>query len=135
MILIPIFVVLFACWMLWAWTVGESKDIKWMRLWFAPIFVVTAMLISAGAGAGIAVVLVRQRISSDVSELLVTIEDKINSGAAADVAAEIRLTDHRGDPDRDAFDLLKHLPVMQQNLAGEGNAETVAETTGGLILR
>lgn len=133
MILVPIFLILSACWMLWAWSVGESSDIKWMRVWFAPMFVVTALLIAAGAGAGIAVVLVRQRVTTDVAELLETIEDKINSGAAAEVAREIRLTDRSDDPDRDAFDLLKHLPVMQQHLAGKPNA--IAESSDGLTVR
>jgi hypothetical protein len=133
MILIPVFLILFASWMLWGWVVGESKDIKWMRVWFAPIFVVTAVLIAAGAGAGIAVVMVRQRVTHDVAELLDTFQQAIEAGRAAEVAQEIRRTDRSDDPDRDAFDLLKHLSVMQSNL--KQTQQVASESSGEPLLR
>lgn len=133
MILIPLFLVLFACWMLWGWTVGESKDIKWLRRWCAPIFVVTVILISAGAGAVVTQVLVRQNVRHEVAELLEAIDRKISTGDAGEVVSEIRATDRHDDPDRDAFDLLDHLPVMHQNLSAP--TEVVAERPGPSVLR
>jgi hypothetical protein len=117
MILIPIFLVLFAGWMLWGWTVGESKDIRWLRHWCAPIFVVTVMLISAGAGAVVTRAMLRNNVRSDVTALLESIEHKIATGQSHEVISEIRATDKSDDPDRDAFDLLDHIAVMQKNLS------------------
>lgn len=128
MILIPIFLVLFACWMLWGWTVGESKNIKWLRHWCAPIFVMTVMLISAGAGAFITRGLVRNRAREDVANLLTAIEQKIRLGQGQDVVAEIQATDRTDDPDRDAFDLLDHVNLMNQNLSPPV-VEQIAEAT------
>jgi hypothetical protein len=116
-ILLPIFFLLFTCWMLWGWTVGESKNIKWLRRWCAPTFVVCAMICSAGAGAVLTKVVTQQRIRRDVTELLETIELRIRTGAAASVATELRTIDHSGDPDADAFDVLDHLAVMEHNLS------------------
>ena len=130
MILIPIFLVLFACWMLWGWTVGESKNIKWLRRWCAPIFVVTVMLISAGAGAFITKGIVRRNVREDVAQLLATIEHEIKMGRGNEVVSEIQATDRSEDPDRDAFDLLDHIVVMQKNLTPEPENEDVAELPG-----
>ena len=124
-ILLPIFFLLFACWMLWGWVVGESKEIKWLRRWCATIFVVTAMLIAAGAGIAVTRGLVRTAVRNDVAKLLDAIEQRIQMGESARVVSEIRATDHSDDPDKDAFDLLDHLTVMQQNLSD--NTETIAK--------
>lgn len=117
MVLIPIFLLLFAGWVLWGWFVGESKDIKILRQWCAPIFVCTAMLISFGAGAGISIALTKNKIRGDVADLLENIELRVRTGGSDKVISEIRATDHSNDPDRDAFDLLDHLSVMNENLA------------------
>lgn len=133
MILIPIFLILFACWMLWGWTVGESKNVKWLRCWCGPIFVVTVMLISAGAGAFITRTIVRRKIENDVAELLETIEQKISADQGQQVVAEIQATDHADDPDKDAFDLLNHLTIMQENLTPR--TENIAEATNDSTVR
>lgn len=116
MIFVPLFFLLFAGWMLWGWVVGETKNIKWLRRWCAPTFVVTVALIAAGAGAGISAAVVRKTLKDDFSNLLQVIEQRIRTGDAEQVAAELRQTDHSGDPDADAFDLLRHVPVMTENL-------------------
>jgi len=118
-VFIPITLILFAGLMLWGWIEGESKNIRWLRHWCAPLFVMTAMLISAGAGAGAALAISRGAITADVAQLLQRIEEKISAGQSHEVVKEIRATDHTDDPDRDAFDLLKHLTVMNENLAAK----------------
>lgn len=117
MILIPIFLVLFAAWMLWGWTVGESKNIKWLRQWCAPTFVVTIVIIAAGGGAFVSRAIARRQVRNDVEQLLENIELRVRTGGAEKVLAEIKAADHSEDPDRDAFDLLDHLSVMNSNLA------------------
>ncbi len=117
MILIPIFLILFAAWMLWGWSVGESKNIKWLRQWCAPTFVVTAVIIAAGAGAFLSRAITRQQVRSDVLKLLENVELRVRTGGADKVLSEIQATDHSDDPDRDAFDILDHLSVMNENLS------------------
>ena len=51
LILIGVFFLLLTSWMLWWWLVGESRDIRWMRNWFATFFVVMAACMCFGAGA------------------------------------------------------------------------------------
>ena len=132
-ILLPIFFLLFACWVLLGWVVGETQHVKWLRRCCAPIFVVTAMLISAGAGVAVTRGLVRKAVRDDVARLLDSIEQRIRMGESAKVISEIRATDHSDDPDRDAFDLLNHLSVMQQNLSNSSAA--VAEKPVGSAIR
>lgn len=129
MILIPIFLMLFAAWMLWGWSVGESKNIKWLRQWCAPTFVVTAVIISAGAGAWLSRAITRQQVRSDVVKLLENVELRVRTGGAEKVITEIQATDHSDDPDRDAFDILDHLAVMNDNLAPT-STEIAQEPTG-----
>lgn len=133
MILIPVFLLLFACWMLWGWMVGESKNIKWLRHWCAPIFVVTVILISAGAGAVVARRLTEAKVRTDVTKLLQTIEHKLTAGQGQDVMLEIRATDRSDDPDRDAFDLLDHIAVMHDNLSP--SAQDIAEVDSQTVVR
>ena len=116
-ILAPIFLILFCSWMLWGWVVGETKNIKWMRVWFAPAFVISAMLISAGAGAMATKIFLKRQIRHDVTEVLNAIENRVAEGDSKKVLSEIRATDYTGSPDASDFDLLKHLPTMVENLS------------------
>ena len=52
--LFTVFFLLLTSWALWWWLVGESRDIRWMRHWFATFFVILAALMCFGAGAMIA---------------------------------------------------------------------------------
>ncbi|MCA9082994.1 MAG: hypothetical protein KDA81_03015 [Planctomycetaceae bacterium] len=116
-ILLAVFFLLFTCWMLWGWTVGESKNIKWLRRWCAPTFVICAMLCAAGTAGVLTRLVVIQSVRKDVTALLETIELRIRTGGGASVAEELRTIDRSDDPDADAFDVLKHLAVMEKNLS------------------
>ncbi len=117
MILVPIFFVLFSSWMLWGWTVGESKNIKWLRRSCAPVFVVTVAIMSAGAGAYIARAVTRNAMREDITNLLTTIELRIRTGGTDKVIAELQALDHSDDPDADAFDALDDVAQMAENLS------------------
>ena len=117
MLVAPLFILLFAGWMLWGWTVGESKNIKWLRIWCAPTFVITAVLIAAGAGAGISRAITLKQVEQDVARLLDNIELRVRTGGSQRVLEEIQATDQGDDPDAEAFDLLGHLSVMNENLS------------------
>jgi len=117
MILIPIFLALFASWMLWGWTVGESKNIKWLRCWCAPVFVVTVVIMSLGAGAYIGRAVTRNAVREDITHLLKTIELRIRTGGSEKVIAELQALDHSDDPDADALDALDDVAQMADNLS------------------
>ncbi|MCP4174808.1 MAG: hypothetical protein GY758_29015 [Fuerstiella sp.] len=122
MILIPIFLALFAGWMLWGWTVGESRNVKWLRCCCAPVFVMTVMVISAGAGAKISRVIIRNSVREDIAKLLTAIEMQLQTGSADKVITEIRALNHSDDPDADAFDMLDDVAQMTANLSRESRA-------------
>lgn len=128
-ILPPIFLSLFAGWMLWGWTVGESKNIKWMRIWCAPPFVVTTMLLSLGAGAMVSRTLIRRQARADVAAVLSSIRQNLEAGNTELVLSEIRATDQTGNPDGPDFDLLQHLGKMTDNL-GPANSKVASEPSG-----
>jgi len=131
--MIPIFLVLFACWMLWGWSVGESKNIPWIRHWCAPIFVVTLMIITAGATGVVTRLLVQKKIQTDVVALLRTFEQQIQKGNSQQVATEIRTALKTPDPDEDAIPLLTQLHVMHKKL--DGKETHIAEQEQLLELR
>lgn len=128
-VLPPIFLTLFAGWMLWGWTVGESKNIKWMRIWCAPTFVITAILLSFGTGAFVSRMLIRRQTRADVAEVLSFIQQNLEAGNAELVLSEIRATDQTGNPDAPDFDLLKHLDRMKVNLSAS-ESKIASEPSG-----
>ncbi len=123
-ILLPIFLLLFSAWMLWGWIVGESANIKWMRQICAPTFVCTLILISAGAGAVVSRSTTRNAVREEVATLLESIDRHVRAGNDEKVIQAIRETDRSDDPDRDAFDLLEHLPAMNEPLGAPKEKQT-----------
>ena len=114
LLLVPIFICLFTSWMLWGWCVGESKNIKWLRQWCAPTFVVMSGLICLGIGAGAGGFVAKLMVQRDVHELLQNIEQRIDAGRAQDIAAEIRSANPHGNPDIGTFPILDLLPVLKR---------------------
>ncbi|MEZ6122676.1 MAG: hypothetical protein R3C49_05805 [Planctomycetaceae bacterium] len=132
MILIPIFLTLFAGWMLWGWVVGESKNIRWLRHWCAPIFVGTVVLMAVGAGALSTAVVINRQMTADVGRLLDTISEQIRDGHADEVVREIESVRALDDPDAEPVNLLTQLPTITQHLRGETVPEAVARTEDGI---
>ncbi len=130
MAVVAFLVLLFTAWMLYGWFVGESNDVRWLRLCCAPTVVVMVAVISAAAGAGIALKVTKTSVRTDVAALLHAIEQRVQSGDPASVVGELRQLDHTGDPDADAFDLLEDLPLVTQRLnstPARGAVHQVAE--------
>ncbi|MCR9202549.1 MAG: hypothetical protein NXI04_28240 [Planctomycetaceae bacterium] len=112
----PIFLSLFCAWMLWGWCVGESSNIKWMRQWCAPTFVVTALLLAFGAGAFLGRGLTRRAIRTEVSQIMSSIGHHLRNGDVEVVLDQIDATDMTDNPDASDFDVLRHLPSMREQL-------------------
>lgn len=125
-VLPPIFLTLFAGWMLWGWCVGETNKIPWMRHWCAPLFVVTSMLLSFGTGGFVARKITRQNARVEVGKVLTAIEQNLERGNSALVLQELQALDQSGNPDADEFELLSHLPKMSSQLNYEEQTQTAA---------
>ena len=125
----PIFLALFCAWMLWGWCVGESSNIKWMRLWCAPTFVVTALLLAFGAGAFLGRGLTRRAIRSEVTQIMDAIHHHLTEGDPQVVMDEVSAIDMSDNPDASDFDLIRYLPVLRERLQPAGDpAEQLADT-------
>jgi hypothetical protein len=116
MVLIPIFMILFAGWMLWGWCVGEARNIRWLIRWCAPTFVILVAIISAGAAAGVSRALTKQAARRDISRLLDAIDSQLAAGNLQHVQRQLDKRDPGDDPDADAFDLLEHLAEMSDQI-------------------
>lgn len=91
MALIPVFIILFAAWMLWGWLVSDVRDIRWMRKWCAILFVVTAVLISVAAGAGITMAVLKRQFRHDLHEFASALKKQVDAGNQQLVSEELNL--------------------------------------------
>jgi hypothetical protein len=133
MILVPILLILFACWSLWGWTVGDTKDIRWIRHFCGSAFVLSVALIAGGGGFMVARSMERSAARDKTFDVLQAIADRIESGDQQRVLRDIRKLDHQGDPDEDAYDLLDELPELTAKLNSQSPApQAVAEETAPL---
>lgn len=85
--LIPggVFFLLLTSWMLWWWLVGESRDIRWMRNWFATFFVVMAAFMCFGAGAWLTHWYDEARYRKLVAEFSQLLEERLAENRTQDV--------------------------------------------------
>ena len=129
MILIPLFLLLLSAWVLWGWVVGECRDIKWLRHWCAPVFVVLIVAFTAGASTVISRALVRREVRADVEELLDNIELRLRTGAGIQVVREIQAVESQRDPEEESYDVLDHLSHLNERLAPSGREIAIAPQT------
>ncbi|MFO0428691.1 MAG: hypothetical protein ACK526_19135 [Planctomyces sp.] len=117
MILIAVLIVLFSAWMLWGWFVGENHDITWMRTWCAVIFVVTGLLISTGAGAGVTLALSRSRHRAEVRQFAESLEKLMSEGRVAEAHRQLRKVVERPDEwSDDSNDLLERMAASTEDM-------------------
>ncbi len=134
MILVPILLILFSCWSFWGWTVGDTKDIRWIRHLCGSAFVLSTVLIAGGGGFMTARSMERSAARDKASAVLQAIAGRIESDGQQQVVREIRKLDHRGDPDEDFYDLLDELPELTAKLNRQPTApQTVAKRTTRLL--
>lgn len=116
---------LLSAWLLWGWTVGESRNIQWLRKSCAPAFVVTALLIVAGGSAMVTRITLRQQAEDNVREILTGIHDRLQQGETVLVQEQLRRL-IESDPDQEPVDLMENLPVAASALEVEHARVTVA---------
>lgn len=107
---------LLTCWSFWGWTVGDSRNIKWIRHWCGGTFVILVAVLATASGFIVARKMERSAARKSASEALHIVADRIEGGDARLVLQEIRRLDHTDDPDRDAYDLLTELPELANRL-------------------
>lgn len=122
MIVIALLVLLFTCWCLWGWFVGESRNIRWIRHWCGGMFVVMVTLIASAGGFLVGRGLERSTARDNAFEALQVIGDRLEAGDRQHVITAIRALDHRGDPDADAYDVLDELPQLVEKLQDTSNS-------------
>lgn len=123
MLLIPVFMALIAAWALWGWVVGESRNIKWLRNWCAPIFVVTTVLITAGGGGLASRILTKKAIREDVAQMLEHVDALVQQGRSDVVRSEIQKL-HEKQLDDNSVDILKELPNLNVRFAEANERRT-----------
>lgn len=130
MALIPVFLILFAAWMLWGWLVSDVRDIRWMRKWCAIVFVVMAVSMSAGAGVGVTMAILKRQFRQDVREFAVSMKKQTDAGNQKLVTEELQ---QLIEP-TDAFpgqsgDILERLKASRQRLeSGQRRTASHAKT-------
>ena len=117
--------------MLWWWLVGESRDIRWMRNWFAAFFVVAAALICFVAGAIIAHQYDESRYRRLVVEFSQLLEERLESDRIQDVRDALSHVNSEPD-ERSGFsrDRLARVKEVTEALR-KSTSTAVAESTSG----
>ncbi len=131
LILCAVFFLLLTSWMLWWWLVGESRDIRWMRNWFATFFVITAALTCFAAGAMIAHRYDEARYRKLVVEFSQLLEERLESHRIQDVRDALSHVNDEPDEwssfSRDRLVRVKEVTEALQ----KSSSTTVAENTSG----
>ncbi len=131
MILIPVMILLFAAWLLWAWIVSDHFNIAWLRKWCAILFTLTAVLISAGAGVGVTMAVIKARHRQQVRDFAAAIETQLSEGKTETALLQIRSVIHPPDEFSDASaDLLDRMLTATQRLQSLSTRSQTAESTG-----
>jgi hypothetical protein len=130
-ILSAVFFLLLTSWMLWWWLVGESRDIRWMRNWFAGFFVVAASLICFGAGAMIAHQYDETRYRKLVVEFSQLLEERLESHRIQDVHDALSHVNDEPD-ERSSFsrDRLARVKEVTEALR-KSASRAIADSTSG----
>ena len=131
LILTAVFFLLLTGWMLWWWLVGESRNILWMRHWFAAFFVVMAALTCFGAGAMIAHRYDEARYRKLIAEFSQLLEERLKNNRDQDVRDALSHVNDRPDEwssfSRDRLQRLEEVTEALRKSAGN----TVAEKAPG----
>ncbi len=131
LILTAVFFLLLTGWMLWWWLVGESRNILWMRHWFAAFFVVMAALTCFGAGAMIAHRYDEARYRKLIAEFSQLLEQRLKDNRDQDVRDALSHVNDRPDEwssfSRDRLHRLEEVTEALRKSAGN----TVAEKAPG----
>lgn len=131
MILIPVMILLFAAWVLWAWIVSDHFNIAWLRKWCAILFTLTAVLISAGAGVGITMTVIKARHRQQIRDFAEAIEKQLSEGKTETALMQIRSVIHPPDEFSDASaDLLDRMLTATQKLQNLSTRTQTAESVG-----
>lgn len=130
LILSAVFFLLLTSWMLWWWLVGESRDIRWMRNWFAGFFVVAAALICFVAGGLIAHQYDESRFRKLVVEFSQLLEERLESHRIQDVRDALghvnNEPDERSSFSRDRLARMKEVTEALRKSSGSAVAENTS---------
>ena len=129
-IVVTALLILMTCWSFWGWSVGDDRNIKWIRHYCGGAFVALMAILACGAGFMTARVMERSAARKSAFEVMQLIADRIEAGDSRRVVTELRALDHRGDPDEDAYDILEELPQLSSRLTETSSVRSRSQTAG-----
>ncbi len=105
----------------------DVRDIRWMRKWCAILFVITAVLISVAAGAGVTMVFAKRQFRQDFHEFAAAMKKQVDAGNHRLVSEELNLI---VNPDAEApgtgGDILHRMQASKTRLqSGQQKTSTV----------
>jgi hypothetical protein len=117
MILIPVFVLLLAGWILWAWTVAEDRNLKWLRIICAKLLIVIVFI----GGAGIGVVATRIQLKSqhraDVTAFATEVRSQLQAGQQIPLLEQLNaVVDAPGEWSGESSDILERMTAATARL-------------------
>ena len=131
LILSVVFFLLLTSWMLWWWLVGESRDIRWMRHWFATFFVITVAIMCFAAGAMIAHRYDEARYRDMIVEFSQLLEDRMENDRIQDVRDALNhVNDEPDEWSSFSHDKLNRMQEVTEALR-KSSVRAVAESTSG----
>lgn len=117
MVLIAVFTLLFAGWVLWLWTVAEGSDIRWLRVLCAKLFVVIVFVMGAGAGIVGTRILLKSELRSEVRNFTVAVRQQLEDGEHAALIDQLNTVLERPDEwSGDSDDLLERMTAATQRM-------------------
>lgn len=78
-ILAGVLTALLAGWVLWAWTVAEGRDIKWLRITCARAFVVLVFVLGAGTGFVLTRIQMKAKYRAEIRKFSDAVQEAIAS--------------------------------------------------------
>jgi hypothetical protein len=134
MILIPVFLLLLAGWILLAWSIAEDQNLKWLRILCARVFVVLVFVGGTGAGVVVTRLQLRNQHRVDTSAFATAVRDQLQRGETERLLENLnRIVEPPDEWSNENGDVLERLNAaierMQATDSAADDIQVAVETT------
>jgi hypothetical protein len=134
MILIPVFLLLLAGWILLAWSIAEDQNLKWLRILCARVFVVLVFVGGTGAGVVVTRMQLRNQHRVDTSAFATAVRDQLQRGETERLLENLnRIVEPPDEWSNENGDVLERLNAaierMQATDSAADDIQVAVETT------
>jgi hypothetical protein len=134
MILIPVFLLLLAGWILLAWSIAEDQNLKWLRILCARVFVVLVFVGGTGAGVVVTRMQLRNQHRVDTSAFATAVRDQLQRGETERLLENLnRIVEPPDEWSNESGDVLERLNAaierMQATDSAADDIQVAVETT------